>query len=78
MKPFDKVIGYQKVKDELNQILDMIQNPAIYEEMGANLPRGILFYGEPAWAKRFLPLRLSKHRDHPFIPLRKIKTSKAL
>ena len=31
MKPFDKVIGYQKVKDELNQILDMIQNPAIYE-----------------------------------------------
>lgn len=54
MKPFDKVIGYQKVKDELNQILDMIQNPTIYEEMGANLPRGILFYGEPGMGKTLL------------------------
>ncbi len=54
MKPFDKVIGYQKVKDELNQILDMIQNPAIYEEMGANLPRGILFYGDPGMGKTLL------------------------
>ena len=54
MKPFDKVIGYQKVKDELNQILDMIQNPAIYEEMGANLPHGILFYGDPGMGKTLL------------------------
>lgn len=54
MKPFDKVIGYQKVKDELNQILDMIQNPTIYEEMGANLPHGILFYGDPGMGKTLL------------------------
>ena len=33
MNAFDKVIGYETIKQELFQICDMIHNPDIYEEL---------------------------------------------
>ena len=54
MSAFDKVIGYNKVKEELSQILDMFKNGEIYKEMGANLPHGVLLYGEPGMGKTLL------------------------
>ncbi len=54
MSAFDKIIGYDTIKDELRQICDMVKNPALYKRLGAKLPRGVLLYGEPglgnAWA----------------------------
>ena len=47
MNAFDKVIGYETIKNELLQICDMIHNREVYEELGAKLPRGILLYGDP-------------------------------
>ncbi len=54
MEPFDKVIGYQKAKDELGQIIDMYRNREAYEEMGATLPQGVLLYGDPGMGKTLL------------------------
>ena len=54
MNSFDKVIGYKPIKQELLQICDMIRNRAIYEEMGACLPHGLLLYGEPGLGKTLL------------------------
>lgn len=47
MKAFDKIIGYDTIKNELIQICDMIKNREIYAKMGAKLPSGILLYGNP-------------------------------
>lgn len=54
MKAFDKVIGYESIKNELKQICDMIHNMEVYERLGAKLPRGILLYGEPGLGKTLL------------------------
>ena len=46
MRPFDKVIGYEKVKEELIQICDILKNKEVYETLGARMPSGVLLYGD--------------------------------
>ncbi len=54
MNAFDKVIGYETIKNELLQICDMIHNREVYEELGARLPQGILLYGDPGLGKTLI------------------------
>lgn len=54
MNAFDKVIGYETIKNELLQICDMIHNRSVYEQMGAKLPQGILLYGDPGLGKTLM------------------------
>lgn len=54
MSAFDKVFGYEAIKNELLQICDMIHNREVYESMGAKLPQGILLYGEPGLGKSLM------------------------
>lgn len=54
MNAFDKVIGYDTIKNELLQICDMIKNRQIYEDLGAKLPQGILLYGDPGLGKTLM------------------------
>ena len=51
MNAFDSVIGYDSVKLELLQIIDMIRSPEIYSALGASTPRGVLLHGEPGVGK---------------------------
>ena len=41
MSAFDKVIGYEKEKDELFQLCDMARNPEKYARLGVQLPHGV-------------------------------------
>ena len=54
MKEFDKIIGYEEIKQELYQICDMVKNRAIYEQMGAKVPHGILIHGAPGLGKSMM------------------------
>ena len=54
MNAFDKVIGYEAIKNELLQICDMIHNREVYEALGAKLPQGILLYGDPGLGKTLI------------------------
>lgn len=54
MSEFNKIIGYQTIKEELLQICDMIHNREIYEKLGAKLPQGILLYGDPGLGKSLM------------------------
>ena len=47
MSAFDKIIGYEKEKEELCQLCDMAKNPEKYAALGVRLPRGILLHGVP-------------------------------
>ena len=54
MSAFDRIIGYQTIKEELLQICDMIHNREIYENLGAKQPQGILLYGDPGLGKSLM------------------------
>ena len=45
MSTFDKIIGYETIKEELIQISDMFQNREKYDDIGAKPINGILIYG---------------------------------
>lgn len=54
MSSFDKIIGYETIKNELMQISDMINNKSVYEKLGAKLPMGVLLYGDPGLGKTLM------------------------
>lgn len=54
MNAFDKVLGYDTIKNELIQICDMLHNLEIYQNLGAKLPQGVLLYGDPGLGKTLM------------------------
>lgn len=54
MSAFDKIIGYETIKTELEQICDMIHNKEIYTALGAQMPHGLLLYGNPGLGKTLM------------------------
>lgn len=54
MSAFDKVIGYEKEKEELYQLCDMAKNPEKYSALGVRLPHGILLHGVPGVGKTLM------------------------
>lgn len=54
MSAFDKVLGYDTIKEELLQICDMLHNRKAYEDFGAKLPQGVLLYGDPGLGKTLM------------------------
>ena len=78
MKEFDKIIGYENVKNELYQVIDIFKNKKKYEEMGAKLPRGVLIYGNPGLGKTMLAEALIKACDVPTFSIKNNKSEKEL
>ena len=54
MSAFERVIGYESIKNELMQICDMIHNKEVYEGIGAKQPHGVLLYGKPGLGKSLM------------------------
>ena len=54
MSAFDKVIGYEAIKEKLRSYADCLANPTKYAKMGVHIPSGILFYGEPGLGKTLM------------------------
>lgn len=54
MSAFEKVIGYESIKNELMQICDMVHNKKRYEALGARMPSGVLLHGEPGIGKTLM------------------------
>ncbi len=51
MNNFNEIIGYEQIKEKLNQIIDMFNNKELYEKVGARIPKGVMLYGEPGLGK---------------------------
>lgn len=60
MEAFDKIIGYDEVKQELKQFGDILSNSEIYEKLGVTEPRGLLLYGKPGVGKTLMAEALIK------------------
>ena len=64
MGNFDKIAGYNKEKEQLQGLRELLLNLEAYKESGIRIPRGVLLYGAPGVGKTVmarsirLPLRI--------------------
>ena len=76
MSAFDKVIGYEKEKEELIQLCDMAKHAEKYAALGVTLPRGVLLHGVPGVGKTLMASALVEEMGRKSFILRKDKSIK--
>ena len=48
---FDDVVGMEKLKRDMTQVMEIMKNPSAYAKKGIRMPKGILLEGEPGNGK---------------------------
>lgn len=48
---FNDIVVNDEFINEIKQFVDFLKNPAKYHEMGAKMPKGLIFYGPPGTGK---------------------------
>ena len=63
---FDDVAGAVEEKEELQEMVDFLKNPAKYHEVGARIPKGVLLMGPPGTGKTLLSKAVAGEANVPF------------
>lgn len=66
---FDKVAGLAEEKEELDEIVDFLRNPAKYINVGARIPKGVLLVGPPGTGKTLLAKAVAGEAGVPFFSI---------
>lgn len=64
---FKDVAGLEEVKEELQETIGFINNSSKYINMGAHIPKGILFYGPPGTGKTLLAKAVAGETNSTFL-----------
>ena len=63
---FKDVAGQDEAKESLQELIDFLNNPAKYTEIGAKLPKGALLVGSPGTGKTLLAKAVAGEAGVPF------------
>ena len=68
-KTFKDVAGQEEAKKNLQEIVDFLNNPAKYKEIGAKMPKGALLVGPPGTGKTLLAKAVAGEAGVPFFSI---------
>lgn len=68
-KTFKDVAGQEEAKENLQEIVDFLNNPAKYKEIGAKMPKGVLLVGPPGTGKTLLAKAVAGEAGVPFFSI---------
>ena len=66
---FNDVAGEDEAKESLQEIVDFLNNPKKYEEIGARMPKGVLLVGPPGTGKTLLARAVAGEAGVPFFSI---------
>lgn len=66
---FNDVAGLKEEKDELEEIVDFLKNPAKYNSIGARIPKGVILTGPPGTGKTLLAKAVAGEAGVPFFSI---------
>jgi cell division protease FtsH len=66
---FKDVAGSVEAKEELSEVIDFLKSPAVFTQMGAKIPRGVLLTGPPGTGKTLLAKAVAGEAGVPFFSI---------
>ena len=66
---FTDVAGEDEAKENLQEIVDYLHDPAKYQEIGASMPKGVLLVGPPGTGKTLLAKAVAGEASVPFFSM---------
>ena len=66
---FSNVAGADEEKEEVQEIVEFLKNPAKFKALGARIPKGVLLVGPPGTGKTLLAKAVAGESNVPFLSI---------
>ena len=66
---FDNVAGIDEAKEEVQEIVEFLKEPAAFQKLGGRIPKGVLLVGPPGTGKTLLARAIAGEAQVPFFAI---------